>query len=101
MSLKSNSPIILSIKSSFQKNKFHFSLTFKYLLAFSGNTNLGEILDFMTFKNIITGEEICQLTLDCNDMQFDVCINKNDLLGEPKIGRRFKGIIWLQGQLHY
>ena len=62
---------------------------------------MGEILDFMTFKNIITGEEICQLTLDCNDMQFDVCINKNDLLGEPKIGRRFKGIIWLQGQLHY
>ena len=33
---------------------------------------MGEILDFMTFKNIITGEEICQLTLDCNDMQFDV-----------------------------
>ena len=32
---------------------------------------MGEILDFMTFKNIITGEEICQLTLDCNDMQFD------------------------------
>ena len=62
---------------------------------------MGEILDFMTFKNIITGEEICQLTLDCNDMQFDVCINKNDLLGEPKTGRRFKGIIWLQGQLHY
>ena len=55
----------------------------------------------MTFKNIITGEEICQLTLDCNDMQFDVCINKDDMLGEPKIGRRFKGIIWLQGQLHY
>ncbi len=62
---------------------------------------MGEILDFMTFKNIITGEEICQLTLDCNDMQFDVCINKNDLLGEPKIGRRFKGIIWLQGQLQF
>ena len=62
---------------------------------------MGEILDFMTFKNIITGEEICQLTLDCNDMQFDVCINKDDMLGEPKIGRRFKGIIWLQGQLHY
>lgn len=45
---------------------------------------MGEILDFMTFKNIITGEEICQLTLDCNDMQFDVCINKNDLLGSQR-----------------
>ena len=55
----------------------------------------------MTFKNIVTGEEICQLTVDCNDMQFDICINKKDLLGEPEVGRRFKGLIWLQGQLHF
>ena len=61
---------------------------------------MGEILDFMMFKNIVTGEEICQLTVDCNDMQFDICINKQDLLGEPEIGRRFKGIIWLQSELH-
>ena len=62
---------------------------------------MGEILDFMTFKNILTGEEICQMTVESNDMQFDVCISKEDLLGEPKVGRRFKGIIWLQGQLHF
>ena len=62
---------------------------------------MGEILDFMTFKNILTGEEICQMTVESNDMQFDICINKADLLGEPKVGRRFKGIIWLQGQLHF
>ncbi len=62
---------------------------------------MGEILDFMEFKNILTGEEICQLTLESNDVQFDVCINKKDLLGEPQIGRRFKGLIWLQGQLHF
>lgn len=62
---------------------------------------MGEILDFVQFKNILTGEEIYQLTLDSNDVQFDVCINKNDLLGEPQVGRRFKGIIWLQGQLHF
>ena len=62
---------------------------------------MGEIIDYMLFKNIITGEEIYQFTLECNDMVFDVCINKADLLGEPQIGRRFKGIVWLQGQLHY
>lgn len=62
---------------------------------------MGEILDFMTFKNILTGEDICQLTVESNDMQFDICINKEDLLGEPEVGRRFKGIIWLQGQLHF
>ena len=62
---------------------------------------MGEILDCMTFKNILTGEEICQMTIESNYMIFDVCINRNDLLGEPQVGRRFKGIIWLQGQLHY
>ena len=62
---------------------------------------MGDILDCMTFKNIMTGEEICQMTIESNDMVFDVCINRNDLLGEPQVGRRFKGIIWLQGQLHY
>ena len=60
---------------------------------------LGEILDIMKFKNILTGEEICQMTIESNDMQFDVCINSKDLLGEPAVGRRFKGTIWLQGQL--
>lgn len=62
---------------------------------------MGEILDVMTFENILTGEEICQMTVESNDMQFDVCINKKDLLGEPQVGRRFKGIIWLQGELHF
>ena len=60
---------------------------------------MGEILDMMSFKNILTGEDIYQLTIVSNDMQFDICINKKDLLGEPKVGRRFKGILWLQGQL--
>lgn len=62
---------------------------------------MGEILDIMSFKNILTGEDIYQMTVESNDMQFDICINKNDLLGEPKVGRRFKGLIWLQGQMHF
>lgn len=62
---------------------------------------MGEILDIMSFKNILTGETIYQMTIESNDMQFDICINKNDLLGEPAVGRRFKGLIWLQGQIHF
>lgn len=62
---------------------------------------MGDILECNSFKNIYTNEEIYQLTLNCNDLQFDVCINKKDLLGEPEVGRRFKGAIWLQGQLHF
>ncbi|MEE1517216.1 MAG: DUF3881 family protein, partial [Lachnospiraceae bacterium] len=34
-------------------------------------------------------------------MVFDVCINKKDLLGEPEVGRRFKGSIWVQGYINY
>ena len=62
---------------------------------------MGEIMDCSSFRNTYTGEEIFQMTLKCNDMQFDVCINAKDMLGEPAIGRRFKGVIWLQGQLHF
>lgn len=82
-----------------------FSIVDSYFMPFGIECDqyniMGEILDFMTFKNILTGEEICQLTVESNDMQFDICINRADLLGEPQIGRRFKGTIWLQGQLHF
>ena len=47
------------------------------------------------------GDKICLLTLDCNDLIYDVCINEKDLLGEPAIGRRFKGVIWMQGKVNY
>ncbi|WP_368076768.1 DUF3881 family protein [Eubacterium sp. AF15-50] len=49
----------------------------------------------------MTGDKICLLTLDCNDLIYDVCINEKDLLGEPAIGRRFKGVIWMQGKVNY
>lgn len=62
---------------------------------------LGEIMDFHSFKNILTGEEILQMTVECNNLQFDVCINRKDLLGEPEVGRRLRANIWLQGHLHF
>ena len=62
---------------------------------------LGEIMDFHSFKNILTGEEILQMTVECNNLQFDVCINKKDLLGEPEVGRRLRANIWLQGHRHF
>lgn len=62
---------------------------------------LGEIIDFHSYNNLITDEELIQMTVESNNMRFDVCINREDLLGEPAVGRRFKGKIWLQGQLHF
>lgn len=62
---------------------------------------MGEITKFYLEKNKLTNEEIYVLKLNCNDLEFDVCINKADLYGEPEVGRRFKGIIWLQGYINY
>jgi hypothetical protein len=52
-------------------------------------------------KNEMTGEEIYILSITCNELTFDVAINVMDLVGEPMVGRRFKGIIWLQGLINY
>ena len=62
---------------------------------------MGEIVEQMETVNESTGEKLYQLTIECNGVQFDVCINKKDLMGQPEIGRRFKGIIWLQGNLNF
>lgn len=51
--------------------------------------------------NSYTKEELYDLQLNCNDINFRLCINKQDLLGEPAIGRRFKGNIWMQGNIAF
>lgn len=62
---------------------------------------IGEIKDCRVMVNRITKEEIYNLAVDCNDIIFNVGINKKDLLGEPKAGRRFKGQIWMVGKLNF
>ena len=62
---------------------------------------LGIIKQVNKVKNLYTGEAIYQMDLECNEMNFNVCINQKDLLGEPEAGRRFKGVIWLQGYINF
>lgn len=62
---------------------------------------VGEITRVETRKNRLTGEEVYNLALDCNDMDFFVAVNKADLLGEPMVGRRFKGQVWMQGTVEF
>lgn len=62
---------------------------------------LAEILECNLIRNKLTKEEIYLMTLSCNDMVFDLCINKEDLYGEPAVGRRFKGAIWMQGHINF
>lgn len=51
--------------------------------------------------NRITGEELYCMDLRCNDLCFPVCISKKDLFGEPKVGRRFRGNVWMQGTVDF
>ncbi len=58
---------------------------------------LGEILEVEEISNVYTNEMLYSMKIECNDIIFGVTINKEDLLGEPAVGRRFKGSIWMQG----
>jgi hypothetical protein len=58
---------------------------------------LGTIVNWSCVQNTYTGEEMYQLLISCNDIILTVGINKASLVGEPMIGRRFKGVIWMQG----
>lgn len=62
---------------------------------------LGEIMEVEKIRNRITGEEIYLLKICCNELTFDIAINIIDMLGEPQVGRRFKGTIWLQGFINF
>ena len=58
---------------------------------------LAEIKEVEEMTNPLTEEKIYVMEVECNSLQFRVVINQKDLLGEPAVGRRFKGSIWMQG----
>ena len=62
---------------------------------------VGSIINVNPIYNLETGEMLYSLLIDCNQVIFDICINSIDLLGEPLTGRRFKGVIWLQGKVDF
>ena len=82
-----------------------FSLVDTYFMPYGVECDqysvLGEITDMKLVTNGLTGEKVHILTLCCNDLNLKVAINSIDLLGEPAVGRRFKGSVWLQGQVNF
>lgn len=82
-----------------------FSLVDTYFMPYGVECDqysiLGEIKEISLETNSMTNEEIYMLLLNCNGLFFNICINKADLLGEPQVGRRFKGIIWMQGKIGF
>ena len=93
-----------TISRKIQKNDI-FSLVDTYFMPYGVECDqysvLGEITEFRLVTNDITGEKVYILTILCNELTFDVCINEKDLYGEPQVGRRFKGSIWLQGYINF
>ena len=91
-----------SISRKIQKADI-FSLVDTYFMPYGVECDqysvLGEITDMKLVTNGLTGEKVHILTLCCNDLNLKVAINSIDLLGEPAVGRRFKGSVWLQGQV--
>lgn len=64
-------------------------------------TMIGTIVNWTHVTNTYTNEGVYLLLLNCNDIVFQVAINEKDLTGEPMIGRRFKGTIWMQGHVDF
>jgi len=60
---------------------------------------IGEIINVTLSENYVTKEKLWVLKVRCRGYDIDICMNKEDLLGEPAVGRRFKGDIWLQGYI--
>ena len=93
-----------SISRKIQKADI-FSLVDTYFMPYGVECDqysvLGEITDMKLVTNGLTGEKVHILTLCCNDLNLKVAINSIDLLGEPSVGRRFKGSVWLQGQVNF
>ena len=81
-----------------------FSIVDTYFMPFGIECDnysiLGEILNIRITENWQTGEELYIMHLNVNELKFDVCVPKANVVGEPAVGRRFKGTIWLQGRIN-
>jgi hypothetical protein len=86
-------------------NEDVFSIVDTYFMPYGVECDLygilGEILQVRIVENIYTKEKLYQLKLEINELQFDVCVPVSEVMGEPDVGRRFKGNIWLQGHINF
>lgn len=61
----------------------------------------GCITEYSWSVNSYSGEQICILTVLCNGITIRVAVNEKDLIGVPEVGRRFRGVVWLQGEVEF
>lgn len=89
--------------SSRSKKEDLFTIVTSYFMPHSVECDkysvLGKIINVSEMQNNRTKESFYYLSIECNSIQIEVTIAKEDLVGEPKVGRRFKGLLWLQGEV--
>lgn len=82
-----------------------FSIVETTFIPFGSESDVYSVLANITaarqLYNTQSGEKVWILQCNCNDLVFDLCINSEDLLGEPTPGMRFKGIVWMQGAIDF
>lgn len=63
---------------------------------------LGDIMECEKVENCATRESVWHMLIRGNDdLMYHITINDRDLYGEPAVGRRFKGDVWLQGRVDF
>lgn len=82
-----------------------FSIVDTYIMPYGIECDhysiLGEILELQRIINEFTKEELYVMKLDVNSLIFDICVPVKDVIGDPAVGRRFKGNMWLQGRINF
>lgn len=94
-----------SLLSKRIKNEDLYTVIETYFMPYGINNErysiLGIIKNVKKIINDLSNEIVYNISVICNDIIIDIAINSRDLEGEPVVGRRFKGIIWLQGTINY
>lgn len=62
-------------------------------------TVLGEIKSVKQYTNSITRQIIWVIGLLVNGIKIDVCVNRDNIIGEPANGMRLRCNLWLQGRI--
>lgn len=92
-----------TLVSNRSKREDIFTIVNSYFMPYTVECDkysvLGDIMDVTEMKNKFTGEEFYYISLECNSIQIEFTIAKSDMIGVPEKGRRFKGYVWLQGEV--
>ncbi len=94
-----------TLVSNRSKREDIFTIVTSYFMPYSVECDkysvLGNIVDVAKKKNSFTDEVVYYISLECNSIQIEFTIAESDILGVPEVGRRFKGYLWLQGEVDY